>query len=140
MVEDGHSYHKKLWSYIIRLRKDNSGILPLSHNGSMHTDPSQKVEILNSFFSSIFINNTSAPPSLEESLISDITPITVDIHGLKSLLDKLDSHKATGPDTVFILGFLLWGESEIWGGNWVKVYMIANYTAPNYQISCFVSH
>ena len=44
--------------------------------------------------------------------------------------------------SVFILGFLLWGESEIGGGggDWVKVYIVANYTTLNYQTSCFVSH
>jgi len=100
MVKDGH-ITKKLWSYIKRQRNDNYGIPPLSHNGSMYTNPSEKAETLNSFFSSIFINNTSTqPPHLEESSISDITPINVDMHGVKSLLDNLDPHKATGPDNI----------------------------------------
>ena len=40
------------------------------------------------------------PPTLEVSLISDITSISIGTHGVKSLLDYLDSHKATGPDNI----------------------------------------
>ena len=92
---------KKLWSYIKSQRKDNSGIPPLSQNGTVHTDPTQKVEILNNYFSSVFSDKKSAPPTLEEEpLISDIAPITIDMHGVKNLLDNLDTHKATGPDNI----------------------------------------
>jgi len=99
LVENGH-ITKKLWSYIKHQRKDNSSIPPLSHNGSMHTDPSQKAEILNNFFASIFTNDTSTSPTLEKSHTPDIAPITVDIYGVKNLLDNLDPHKATGPDNI----------------------------------------
>jgi len=55
----GRHITKKLWSYIKHQRNDNYSISPLSDNGSMHTDPPEKAEILNSFFSSIFTNNSS---------------------------------------------------------------------------------
>ena len=66
---------QKSYGHILakRQRNDNYGIPPLSHNGSMYTDPSEKAETLNSLFSSIFINSTSTPPPLGESSISDIT-------------------------------------------------------------------
>ena len=83
---------KKLWSYIKSQRKDNSGIPPLSQNGTVHTDQPQKAEILNNYFSSVFRDKKSAPPTLEESLISDIAPITIDMHGVKNLLDNSQSH------------------------------------------------
>jgi len=98
-VENGH-ITKKLWSYIKSQRKDNSSIPPLSQNRSLHTDPHQKAEILNKYFSSVVSDKKSTPPTLEDSIISDIAPITIDIHGVKSLIDNLDSHKAAGPDNI----------------------------------------
>jgi len=99
LVENGH-ITKKLWSYIKSQRKDNGGIPPISQNRSLHTDPHQKAEILNNYFSSVFSDKKSTPPTLEDSINSDIAPITIDIHGVKSLLDNLDSYKATGPDNI----------------------------------------
>ena len=99
LVVDGH-ITKKLWTYIKSQRKENSGIPPLSHNGSVHTDSSQKAEILNNYFLSVFSNNKLTPPTLEESPVLDITPILVGRQGVKSLLDNLNPHKATGPDNI----------------------------------------
>ena len=39
-------------------------------------------------------------PSLEESPNPDIASITIDMDGVKKLLDNLDSHKATGPGNI----------------------------------------
>ena len=66
----------------------------------MHTDPHQKADILNNYFSSVFSDKKSTtPPTLEQSTISDIAPITIDKHEIR-LLDNLNSHKATGPDNI----------------------------------------
>ena len=40
------------------------------------------------------------PPTLEVSLIADITSIIISTHGVKSLLVNLDPHKAIDPDNV----------------------------------------
>ena len=70
-------------SYINSQRKDNRGIPPLSQNGSLYADPNQNAEILNNFFSSVFSDKKSIVPSVEESPIPDIAPITIDMDGIK---------------------------------------------------------
>jgi len=81
LAENGH-ITKILWSYIKSQRKDNSGIPPLSQNRSSHT----------------VTKNLHHQPW--KTIISDIAPITIDIHGVKSLLDNLDSHKPAGLDNI----------------------------------------
>jgi len=44
-------------------------------------------------------------------------------NGLKALHDDFSIEA-----TRVYLGFLLWGIRDGYGGNWVKVYVIANYT------------
>ena len=39
-------------------------------------------------------------PPLRESSTPDITPISIDPHGVKHLLDGLDIHKSAGPDNI----------------------------------------
>ena len=63
----------------------------------LHTKRQKSSAIIFHLFS---VTKKSTPPTLEESIISDIAPITIDMHGVKSLLDNLDSHIATGPDNI----------------------------------------
>ena len=82
LVESEH-ITKKLWSYIKGQRNNTSGLPPLSQNGSLYADPNQNAEILNNFFSSVFSDKKSIVPSVEESPIPDIAPITIDMDGIK---------------------------------------------------------
>ena len=100
LVEDDH-ITKKLWSFIKSQRNDICSVPPLQHEGIIHTDHLQKAEIFNNYFSSVFTASSSTPlPTLEESTIPDITPISIDSHGVKCLLDNLDIHKSAGPDNI----------------------------------------
>ena len=83
LVENGY-ITKKLWSYNKSQRKDTSSIPPPSQNGLYHADPNQKAEILNDYFSSVFSDKKSIVPSVEESPIPDIAPITIYMHGVKN--------------------------------------------------------
>ena len=63
----------------------------------------EKTEILNKYFASVFTVNPgsrSPLPPLRESSTPDITPISIDPHGVKRLLDGLDIHKSVGPDNI----------------------------------------
>ena len=100
LVEDDH-ITKKLWTFIKSQRKDNCSMPPLQHEGNIHTNHMEKTEILNNYFASVFSVNPSSPlPTLKESSIPDITPISIDPHGVKCLLDGLDIHKSAGPDNI----------------------------------------
>ena len=100
LVDDDH-ITKKLWSFIKSQRNDICSVPPLQHEGIIHTDHLQKAEILNNYFSSVFTASSSTPlPTLEESTIPDITPISIDSHEVKCLLDNLDIHKSAGPDNI----------------------------------------
>jgi len=100
LVEDDH-ITKKLWTFIKSQRKDNCSVPPLQHEGIIYTDHLQKAEIFNNYFSSVFTISSSTPlPTLKESSIPDITPISIDSHGVKCLLDSLDIHKSAGPDNI----------------------------------------
>ena len=64
---------------------------PLRHEGNIHTDHLEKAEILNKYFASVFTVNPGSPlPPQRESSTSDITPISIDPHGVKCLLDGFD--------------------------------------------------
>ena len=100
LVEDDH-ITKRLWTFIKSQRKDNCNIPPLQHEGITYTDHLQKAEIFNNYFSSVFSTSSdTSPPTLSESSIPDITPISIYSHGVKCLLDSLDIHKSAGPDNI----------------------------------------
>ena len=46
---------KKLWSYVKNQKKDYCGVSPLLHNDTLITDSYGKANILNDYFSSVFV-------------------------------------------------------------------------------------
>ncbi|KAH3876963.1 hypothetical protein DPMN_000816 [Dreissena polymorpha] len=54
MVSKPGTNNKKLYSYVKCMKSDSSGAAPLKKDGTSHSDPSAKAEILNSQFSSVF--------------------------------------------------------------------------------------
>ena len=46
---------KKLWSYVKNQKKDYCGVPPLLHNDTLITDSYGKANILNDYFSSVFV-------------------------------------------------------------------------------------
>ena len=100
--EDGTSSInlKRFWSFIKKLRKDNNGIQPLK-DGNIITDSKEKANVFNSHFRSVFTNE---PDEIlpdkglnPHPLMEDITITTP---GILTLLQNLNIHKASGPDTI----------------------------------------
>jgi hypothetical protein len=86
----------------ISLKKDSSGVSPLkSTTGIIFSDNTNKANILNSQFSSVFNQNEDDNfPDLGDSNIPDMPQITVCPAGVEKLLKSLKDHKASGPDDI----------------------------------------
>ena len=92
---------KKFWSFIKSKKKENSEVVPLMKNGTVHSDSQAKADILNMQFSTVFtIGNASNAPSLGVSTYSELPHITVSVAGVRKLLEDIKPHKATGPDGI----------------------------------------
>ena len=92
---------KRFWSFIKKLKKDNNGIQPLKVDSNIITDSKEKASVFNSHFRSVFTNELdevlpdkglSPHPLMEDIAIT--TP------GILALLQNLNIHKASGPDTI----------------------------------------
>ena len=71
---------------------------PLRENGKLVSDTTQKAEILNRQFSSVFTSETGPPPTLGNSPYPSMPNINVTLNGVKNLLTCLDPNKAQGSD------------------------------------------
>ena len=100
MISDDNT-NKKFYSFIKSKRTDNSGISPLRDDGTLHSAPSEKAEILNRQFSSVFTReNLHSVPHMGESPYHTAPDITVTEKGVLKLLNGLNPHKASGPDEI----------------------------------------
>ena len=83
----------KKWSFVKSLKKEAFGITSLRGNGILKTDPRDKANVCNKQFQSWFTRETDGElPSKGKSPFASMGDITVD------KLDKLNIHKASGPD------------------------------------------
>ena len=97
---------KRLWSYIKSKRKDHCGVGPLKVGSTTYTDSTERANVLNQYFSSIFTVDDNMQPLITNDLeIPDIPPFTVHVEGVAKLLSDIKPHKSSGPDG--ILAFLL---------------------------------
>ena len=96
--EDGDT--KKVWKYIKGKRCNASGVAPLKKSGLVHSDPAAKVNILNEQFCSVFTADLANMPDLGDCLYPDMPDITVATNGIQKLVEKLNPHKAAGPDNI----------------------------------------
>ena len=92
---------KKLYSYIKSQKNENTGIAPLRSEGTLHSHPSEKANILNKQFQSAFTSeaNTNIPdkgPSTHPTM----EPIKISRDGVYKLIKNINPSKATGPDTI----------------------------------------
>jgi len=93
---------KKLFTFVKSRKCDSSGVAPLKRYGANHVDPATKAEILNDQFSSVFTKEDSSPlPDLGKSPFPDAPQIQVTSNGVLKLMQGLNPHKATGPDSIF---------------------------------------
>ena len=101
--EDGTSFinPKRFWSFIKKLRKDSNGIQPLKVDGNIITDSKEKANVFNSHFRSVFTNEPDKVlPDKGPSPHPLMEDITITTPGILTLLQNLNIHKASGPDTI----------------------------------------
>ncbi len=100
--EEWYSFMKIFWTFIKHRAKDYEGITGLNDQGQLHTDPKDKTNILNHQFESVFTKESPLNPDL--LLAQSAHPVMPDIHitepGVQKLLEKLNMHKASGPDEI----------------------------------------
>ncbi len=101
----------KFYSYIKHKQNENCGIAPIKSDGITYTDATQKANILNKQFESVF--SKPKPMNLrhqaEINLIksgkhpttsSKMDNINITLPGVEKLLKDLNSNKASGPDEI----------------------------------------
>ena len=98
---DRPASQKRFWGYIKSLKKDSTGISSLKENGKLHTDPSDKANILNRQYQSVFTQeDTRNIPTVDGIPFPSMPEITVTNQGVEKLLSQLNPHKASGPDGI----------------------------------------
>ena len=66
-----------------------------------YTDSLSKTTLLNNQFASVFTHeNLSHILKMSGNQVPDIPDVDIQIEGVTKLLQELDSHKATGPDSI----------------------------------------
>ena len=94
---------KNFWNYVKYKTKTKSNIAGLENNqGDIVNEDKQKAEIFNQYFSSVFTDEeTSNIPSIEvEGDFPTLDSISFTTEDIVSLLDKLGTSKAAGPDGI----------------------------------------
>jgi hypothetical protein len=77
-------------------------VTALRHNGSLHQDSKEKVEILNNPFKSVFTKEDSNREmcNIKEQKYPDISDLNINVEGVAKLLKITNEHKASGPDCI----------------------------------------
>ena len=95
--------NKKLFAYVKSRKQENVGIPDLkSERGLPIRDPKLKADLIHKQFDSVF-SNPSPPvqaPEVNFDKIPTIPDIEVTSPGIRKLLEKIDPHKAIGPDKI----------------------------------------
>ena len=78
---------KKLWSYVKSQKKDYCGVPPLLHNDTLITDSYDKENILNDYFSSVFVQE-------DLDTFPSITRVTSNVSS------QNNQHQGTPPPTI----------------------------------------
>jgi len=100
--QNGDNRMKRFWHHIKGKRHDNVGIDALkSQAGNTVTESSEKAEILNDQFKSVFtIEDISCIPDMGTSSYPSISDIFMTVNGVRNLLAKCNINKSPGPDNI----------------------------------------
>ena len=92
--------NRKRFFFFIKSRKcENIGVSPLRDiKGKVHTADKENANILNTQFTSAFSNDDTITPSMTSTRSMSMPEIIISINGVKKLLEKINPHKAPGPD------------------------------------------
>ena len=92
---------KQFWSFVKSLKNDSTGIPALKNQGVLISDNTQKAELLNEQFSSVFTNeDLSSLPQALPCMFPTIPDIVIVPDGIEKLLKNLQANKAPGPDGI----------------------------------------
>ena len=103
VIQDIQSNPKSFWNYVNYKTKVKTGIQGLENeNGDLVNDDTEKAEILNEHFSSVFtVEDMSSLPNIRESNTGQsIEEVEFDQDSILNLIEKQNVSKAAGPDGV----------------------------------------
>ena len=93
---------KPFWSYIKPLRNDNDVVAPIKEEGKLHSDPTQKANLLSKQFQFVFVkeNHKIPVPKLGDTTAPSIGDLKITTKGVEKQLSTLNINKASGPDQI----------------------------------------
>ena len=101
LFDDTYSNNcKRFWSFIKRLRKDNSGISSLRTESGIMTASKNKAETLIRQFQSVFKKEDDNIPYILPSNHPSIENLTFSVNGIQKRLQELKHGKASGQDNI----------------------------------------
>ena len=95
-----NSNPKKLFTFIKSRKCENDGVAPLRDKGQIHIDDTEKANILNSQFSSVFSKPNGLTPPLVGHRCTSMPDILVNLAGGRKFLKDLNPNKASEPDGI----------------------------------------
>ena len=95
-----NSNPKKLFTFIKSRKCENDGVAPLRDKGQIHIDDTEKANILNSQFSSVFSKPNGLTPPLVGHRCTSMPDIVVNLAGGRKFLKDLNPNKASEPDGI----------------------------------------
>ena len=95
--EDLQHNPKKFWKYVKSKRTDSTGVHPLKDGSCTVSDNKGKANILNSFFKSVFTQESNANITNLDQVYPDIEPLVISTSGIQKLLHDINPSKASGP-------------------------------------------
>ena len=98
--DDFDNNRKTLYKCIKTKRTDNTGVAPLTQNGTTFSSPKDKANVLNKQFASVFSPILDHIPFLGSPKVPKIQDIVITVSGVIKLLKDLKPNKAPGPDDV----------------------------------------
>lgn len=92
---------KPFWKYTKSQKQDNVGVSPLKRDGKLVTSSTDKANILNQQFKSVFtIDSNNELPPLNYNRYPSMPKIRVTTSGISKLLKNLKIQKSSGPDQI----------------------------------------
>ena len=94
---------KPFWRYVKSKQQDTVGVSPLKVDGQLHSEATDKADILNKQFKSVFTPPQSSDdniPKLSGTKTPPISSLKISTKGVEKLLAGLNVKKASGPDNI----------------------------------------
>ena len=97
-----NNYTKPFWLYIKFLRNVNNGVAPIKEEGKLHSDPTQKANLLNKQFQSVFVKEDHKihVPKFRDTTAPILGDLKITTKGVEKQLSTLNIKKASWPDQI----------------------------------------